>query len=267
MDELNDELGGAAAPPPSSLRRSNPTGRYLIYLLVAAAMGGLGYWAWMKWMARNTVPVAPPPTELPKAAEPPPAVNLTEGNELLQKLGAGLSDAPEFQSWLKEPDLLRRLVAASNLVAEGNSPRSVLGFVAPNTGFEVEKKGKAFVARETTYARMNVPVKVFTGTDPAAVAKQYEQVAKYADAAFGEIGQPGTAFISVLHKAVGQLLAAPVPKEPPELEPKGIGYAYQDEALERLPAAQKAMLRLGPANEQALHQWLESFDHAMAWPK
>ena len=40
---------------------------------------------------------------------------------------------------------------------------------------------------------------------------------------------------------------------------KGVGYAYADPRLERLTGAQKQLMRMGPANQQAIQNQLRSF--------
>ena len=55
-------------------------------------------------------------------------------------------------------------------------------------------------------------------------------------------------FDRTLERAIVALLDTPAVDASARLKPKGIGYAYTDERLESLTAAQKQLLRMGPRN-------------------
>src|SRR5437870_10577856 len=105
---------------------------------------GAGIWFWE--MRRAPAP-APEPVAEVKPPEPPPAaqVSLSEGEELLKSLARELSE--KLHPWLSEADLLRRLVAATQQIAVGESPRPVLGFLQPQGDYPVvvERKNKKVV--------------------------------------------------------------------------------------------------------------------------
>ena len=247
----------------SPSRKGPRTGMALVAVVVLGVAAWFGFRAYQRQHAQPpAAPVAV--TELPKAAEPPPAVKLTDGDALVRKLGALLSPAPEVLAWLGAPDILRRLVAGVNLVAEGNSPRPVLGFLAPGTAFEVERTRNEIRARPATYARFNRVTEVVTAVDPVALATHLTEVETFANAALGEIAKPGALFRDVLRRALAQVDAVDLPRDAPLLVEKGAGYAFADPRLESLTAAQKCLLRLGPGNAQTLQAWTRKLDEALA---
>ena len=63
-----------------------------------------------------------------------------------------------------------------------------------------------------------------------------------------ELGSSDRSFDRTLERAIVALLDTPILDGPVRLKPKGIGYAYADERLERLTGAQKQFLRMGPRN-------------------
>src|SRR5262249_12794229 len=185
------------------------------------------------------------------------------GETLLRQLGARLLSTGELAKWLAEPDIVRRLAAAVNLIAEGSSPRPVLGFLAPAGNFEVLKGKKPLRASPKSYARYDTVTRIVTSVDAAAAANLYAEMKPYLDAAFGEIGRPGKTFDGALRAAIAKLTTTPIPSTEPELEAKGLGYGYVDPKLEELSPAQKHLLRMGPTNGSAIQAWLKKFEQAL----
>src|SRR5262249_51772632 len=150
--------------------------------------------------------------------------------------------------WLSEADILRRLVAAVNLIAEGNTPRAVMGFLAPGAKFEVRTEHRRLFPSPKSYARYDLVAQTLTSVDPTAAAKTYGALKRYIDAAFSEIGRPTRTFEAVLRQAIDRLTQTPISDEDPELSEGVMVYVYADPKLESLSAAQKHLLRMGPTN-------------------
>ena len=251
-------------PFQTAFRRSSPPRIFWVLLvLVLLAVGGFSLWRWKSTSAPQ--PVAPTVESKPPVAAPAPAPSLpmAEGDSLAKQLGADLSTSPELAKWLAEPDIVRRLVAAVNLIAEGSSPRPVLGFLIPAGRFEIVKGGRALHASPKGYARYDMVTRVITSLDPAAIATTYGRVKPYFDSAFAQIGRTGQSFDGVLRQAIGHLTETPIPDAEPELKEKGAVYAYADPKLEELSRAKKQLLRMGPQNAQAIQAWLKKLDEAL----
>jgi hypothetical protein len=237
-------------------------------LWIGAALGvvavGAGAWFWM-----HRTPALPPAPPAVAEAPPPPApaappkLSVEEGEGLLRQIGTRLSSASELKAWLGEQDILRRLVAATNLVADGKSPSSVLGFLKPARGFEVVKKKKHVFSSPKSGMRYDVIARVMTGMDPEAVGKAYSEAKPYLDSAYAEVGPPGKSFDSVVRAAVANITETPIPAQEPELKAKGLGYIYADPKLEGLSGAQKQLLRTGLRNARAIQDWLKKVDAAL----
>jgi hypothetical protein len=236
-------------------------------LLIGLGLGvvavGVGAWFWF-----NRTPAPPPaPPPVAEAPPPPPAappkLSIEEGEKLLAQIGARLSSAAELKTWLGEQDILRRLVAATNLVADGKSPGTVLGFLKPARGYEVLKRKKHLFTSPKSGARYDVIAKVMTGMDPEAVGKAYGEAKPYLDSAYAEVGPPGKSFDGVVRAAIATLTATPIPAQEPELKTKGLGYVYADPKLEGLNGAQKQLLRMGLRNARAMQDWLKKVETAL----
>jgi hypothetical protein len=191
---------------------------------------------------------------------------MAEGDALAKQLGMELSRDGELAKWLAEPDLVRRLVAALNLIAEGSSPRPVLGFLVPSGDFAVVKAGQRVLASPKSYARYETVTRVVSGINPDAAANAYRRVKPFAESAFAQIGRPGQTLDKILHQAIANLASTPIPESEPELEEKGLVYAFKDPKLEQLSGAQKQLLRMGRDHGRTIQTWLRKLDEALAKP-
>jgi hypothetical protein len=211
-------------------------------------------------------PAAPPPQEAPQTpATPLPTLDQSDPH-VREQLGRLSSDV-EFQRWLGIEGIIRRIAAATSNVAEGESPRAVLTFLAPQGPFQVvERNGHTFIAPES-FARYDLVTRAITSLDTQATAGAYKALKPLLDQAFAEIGRPGQSFDATLARAIQRLLDTPVPEG--ELEvvaTPSVNYAYVAPELEQLSPAQKHLLRMGSANARALQAKLRELREAMGLP-
>jgi hypothetical protein len=188
---------------------------------------------------------------------------MADGDALLRQQLAALSTDAHLRLWAGQPDILRRLTAAVNLISEGQSPRPVLAFLAPAHGFGVVHHRGELVESPRSAERYDLVTRALTGLNPAGVARIYAQVRPYAQAALNEMSPPGRSLDAVLRSAIGRMTSTEIPKEEPALRPKGLGYVFADPKLEALSPAQKNLLRMGPTNARAVQSWLEALLHAL----
>jgi len=191
---------------------------------------------------------------------------MAQGDALLKDAAAGLSSSSELAKWLADPDILRRLVASVNVIAEGGSPRPLLGFLTPADRFQVVRDARTLRPSPKNRGRYETVTKVLTSIDPGAAAQSYARLKPYVDSAFAQIGRPGQSFDGVFRQAIGHITSVPVPEREPELEEKGLVYAYKDPKLEGLSAAQKHFLRMGVDNARSVQGWLKKLDEAIPKP-
>lgn len=252
------------APVPPSSPRSL---RWPLGIAVLVSMlGGAGVFFVLR-------PTEPPPEPTPQSAEPPPpttppppAVQLSGTDARMRDVLKGLSGDADFLRWLSSEDLARRFAAATNLIAEGQSPRMPLSFMAPTGAFQVvNRKGHTLMAPESM-ARYDVVARVVASVDTKAVQRVYQELKPLLDAAHAELAPPGRSLDQSLAQALGRLTRVQVPKAPVELTPKGALFAYADPNLEALGAAEKHLLRMGPDNMRKVQAKLAEFATALALP-
>jgi len=241
---------------------------YLVVVAVLAAAGAGAYW----WFSR--------PVELPKAPEPPPVVaeppdaaaapampSVGDADAMVRKLAGAISSARKFAEWLEAGDLSRRFVSTVNAIAEGDSPRASLPFLAPKQAFKaIQVKGQSFIDPKS-YQRYDEFADVIASVDASAVAVAFAGLHPLLDSAYAEIGKPGTSFDAQLAKALHRLTAVPPPNAPVEVVAPVLAYKYVDASLEGQPAAAKHLLRMGPRNMSLVQAKLREVAAALKLPE
>ena len=258
---------------PISKRKGPPAWLLVVVLLLAAA--GVGVWFVLS-QPRGPMDTAVD-AGLPMESAPidaGPALSLDDGDALLKKVAALWSKEALYAKWL-DALVIRQLVAATQLVAEGNSPRAAVPFIFIAGPFAVreelakKKKSKSKIPpppREErlfistpSFARYDGITATFASIDAAAAGEAWAKLEPFCDVAFGEISRPGTRFHDTLRTALAKLLAVQVPEGELEVVPKGAVYAFKDPQLESLTAAQKHLVRMGAKNAQLIQEQLRQF--------
>jgi hypothetical protein len=170
-------------------------------------------------------------------------------------------------SWLTTNDLIRNFASAVSNIAEGTSPAKQLGALRPKEPFRTaENGGKAYIDARS-YNRYTKVADAVASIDPLGAARLYATLKLRIEEAATDLGIPGQ-FDRVLEKAIVTLLATPTPDRPLEVFPnvEGIGYAFNDGSLEKLSLAQKALVRMGPANARVVKTRLREIALALGIP-
>ncbi|MCY1020592.1 DUF3014 domain-containing protein [Pyxidicoccus sp. MSG2] len=256
------------APTPSSVPSTRSSRGPLVAtaLVVVLLVGGVA-----AYLLRAPEP-APAPAPVPEQAAPvaavpaPPAVQLSGTDPRVRELLRGLSSDADFLRWLSAEDLVRRFTAATNLVAEGQSPRAPLSFMAPTGGFRVVKRAGRTVMAPEGQARYDGVVRALASVDVKGVQRVYQELEPLLDAAHAEMAPPGRSLKQALAQAIGRLTRVEVPRGPVELTPKGALYVYADPRLEALGGAEKHLLRMGPENMRKVQAKLSELAGALGLP-
>jgi len=120
------------------------------------------------------------------------------------------------------------------------------------------------VVEPSSYRRYDLPAQVFASLDTDGVVALYRELKPLIDEAYGEIGPRGRSFDSRLDAAFDQLLAVPVLTRPARVNQQVVTYAWADEELELMSAAQRHLLRMGPDNVSLIQGKLEELKAALA---
>jgi hypothetical protein len=272
---------------PRTSRRRGRTGpvRAALALLGVFAAGALAY----LWLARESPEVAPapeptgppigeaapdatpegpatpadeepaPPPEVP--AEPLPALDASDA--WLRAEAGSLSAHPALARWLASGDLVRRFVASVDNVADGESPRAHLPFLAPREPFRTVTRAGRTVTDPRSFARYDAVAEAVESLDAGRCAALYRRAKPLVEEAFRALGPGDGSFDDRLARGLRTLLETPVPTGDEELVRPKVFHEYADPELESLDPAQKHLLRMGPANVRRIQAKLRELASAL----
>ncbi|QDE90642.1 hypothetical protein BHS06_17665 [Myxococcus xanthus] len=265
---MNDPTNPTPAEVPESAQSSK--GKTLAVVLGLAGLALVASYFGLR--RQESLPVEVPTIPMEPAGETPaappmiPETSLPERDAEVRSLASQLSPDPELARWMGEKDLVRRFAAAVSSIAEGLSPRMVLGFLAPTGAFQVTQVDGTTVIDPASYARYDTVARVIGSVDTQAAASVYRELKPLIDQAHAEIAPPGQTFSSALSAAVQHLLKVPVQEGPVEVVPEGALYAYAAPEFEDLSPAQKHLLRMGPQNMQLIQAKLRELNSSLGLP-
>jgi len=243
----------------------------VLWTIVAVAAIVLGV---ILWFVFRPAPLAPPSEKAAPApvaettqevASAKPLENLPplDGSDaIVRGVLKALSARPELATWLANENLVRTFVAIVQNIAEGNSPKGLLGDFTPNAPFRGTGRGTRFTTDPRSFARYDHLADAFASLDEAGVARALQQLQPLCESAYRELGVPGT-FREALERAFGRLLATPDVGASEPLTWNYATYQYADPKLENLSAAEKQLLRMGPRNVKIVKDKLQALAIAM----
>jgi hypothetical protein len=254
--------------------------RTIIGIFVALLIVVIAAFAWW-WMGRGggdqemqaVVPATPTPAPVPtpsleeRLSAKLSGTTLNTSDAVVRELAAALSANPKLTAWLVNEDLIRRFTAAVDNIAAGKSPADQVEFLRPKQGFKVKTASDGTIVIDpASYQRYDVVAAVVGSLDTAGTVALYSELKPLIDDAYAEISPPGKSFDDRLEKAFDQLLAVPVLDEPQEVRQLVVTYAWSDEELESLSAAQRQFLRMGPDNVSTIQAKLGQIRAALTTP-
>ncbi len=244
-----------------------------VIVLVVLLVGALVYY-WTFYRVDGPPDFSPTaPSVAPPPAVPPPKGGdesleielppLGASDALIRELVEEVSNHPRIAAWVAPDDLVRRFVTTVDNLSRGESPRTHLRHLAPETGFKVDDRGGEVVIDERGFQRYDRAVRVFTSLDTARAVELYRHLEPLFEEAYGELGNPYK-FEEALDRAIDELLAVPVPEGDIEVERRVKNYRFADPELESSSPAAKHLLRMGPRNAREVQAKLLAFKTALA---
>jgi hypothetical protein len=191
--------------------------------------------------------------------------SLDDSDDFVRGIAAALSSQPELTRWLAQNGLVRRLTAVVDNIANGETPRPHLEFLAPKQRFKAARRPpRQIVPDPAGFAGYDLFADTVASVDAGAAAASYRTLAPLFEAAYVELGHPQGGFPKALDRAIRALVAVPALRADVALVPHAVGFRYQDPALEALSAAQKQFLRIGPRNVRIVQGKLRELQAALA---
>ena len=208
------------------------------------------------------IPPVPPPVPLAEDMGPPPESlpPLAESDAPVSELVRGLSSNPRLASWLATGSVVRRFVAVVDNVADGESPRPHVPFLAPEGEFKTATiRGDRLVIDPRSYDRYDGFADAVASLDTQGTVELYRQLRPLTDQAYGELGRSDRSFDDALRSAIRRVLATPLVEGDVGLTPRVISFGYDDRRLQELGPAEKHLLRLGPRNLRIVQERVRAF--------
>jgi len=277
MDELDLDLRQPSESPLGP-RPGPPGGRFR--LLIAALVVGIallgGYLAYRQWAGAPATEAVTPaasteadtnPVPLGGPAEAIEVPPLDESDAFVRDLVAKLSSDPRLLAWLATDGLIRTFTVVVVNIAGGETPSPHLRMMRPLSGFRASPQGGGLVLDPRSFERYNAVADAAASVDPAGSARLYTTLKPRIEEAYRDLGYPDTSFDETLEQAIVVLLRTPVLDGPVRLvESGGTSYAFENTDLEKLSAAQKQLLRMGPRNVRIIQAALRSIAGALGIP-
>jgi len=212
----------------------------------------------------SETPVTEEVTDKEEVVEPLD-VELDSSDPLIRNLVKQISSNPQLSNWIAATDLVRKLVASVDNIANGQSPRAHLDFFMVEEPFKViQISGREYID-PSGYTRYNGIAEAFVSLDTEGSVRLFRQLKPVIQEAYGDLGYPNQDFQNTLVKAIRELLRVPVVKEV-LLQKKIVSYVMTDPRLEELSPAQKHLLRMGPENVKKVQSKLREIARALGVP-
>jgi hypothetical protein len=253
-------------PPPDA----PPPRRTPVIALVIAGLALGGGLAW--WFASDRGASAPSVTAVaateqaiaPSAEPAKPLPPLGQMDIFLRALLGTLSSSPEFVRWLATDDLIRQMARGIDDVSRGESPAENVPVLTPLHTFEVSGRRGQQTIDPASYRRYEPLASAVASLDPPSVARAYRTIQPRLDEAYRALGRSEGGVDTAVHVALQTLISTPALTDPIRIVPgRGATYAYADPAIEQLTAAQKQLIRMGPANQAKVQARLREIKAAL----
>jgi hypothetical protein len=212
-------------------------------------------------------PAATAPTAQAESGDPISLPPLEQTDPLVRQLVGRLSSHPAVAAWLTTDDLVMNFVTVTTNIANGETPSAELKKVGPLGPFRTRTTKDVLYLDPASYRRYDRFADAVSALDARGVARLYATLKPRVRDGYAKLGSRGAEFDPVLERAIVELLRVPAVDGNVLLQPKGIGYAFADDRLERMSAAQKQFLRMGPQNVRVIQRKLREIAFSLAIPE
>ena len=280
LDQSREDYADSSASAPTV--RGDRAGSLLTWPLIAAAGLALVAGLALFWLFSSRGPVpeqgasderpAPvaasqPAEEEPEPEEPEVVLPALSASDVFVREALGkLSQHPGLASFLLTDELVRKIVAAVDNIAEGENPARHFPYLAPDEKFDVVHRAPQVFLDPRSYHRYNVLASAFASLDAEGLATVYRNAKPLMDDAYAELGHQDQQFEDALNKAISILLRTPVVEDRIALRADSVNYTFVESRLEALSPARKQLLRTGPENTKTVQNKLRELADALDLP-
>ncbi len=220
------------------------------------------------------VPATPMPTTSPSTinseeAAPEPVVTpslprLNESDNHV-KTSLNLLYNDELLKLIAGEEIIRKVVRAVYQLSLGNVVKQFRPISSPTGKFisasisETKNKNKVYEVSPKNFDRYNQYINVIENISPEAAEKIYRVYSSLLEEAYQELGLGSGSFRETLIKAIDIAIITPdIPDDFTLIKPT-VMYKFSNPDLEKLPSAQKLLIRMGRENRLKLITFLKEF--------
>ncbi|MBI4056632.1 MAG: DUF3014 domain-containing protein [Elusimicrobia bacterium] len=256
------------------MEENSPSGNKKIWIGLVFFVG-VAVVSWIYFSPSLFKPALPPePTLSPTVNVPPPATSpvpggptLEQSDTFIREKSESLSSNPALATWLKKDEIIRRITAAVDIIANGKLPRDTIGFLRPHKRFMVKRVGKKLYIDPKSYARYDGIANTIQSLNVPAMVRLFEMLKPVFEQTCREQGCWQNGFQARLVQATQDLLKTPLVQDNIRVRKKVSTYVMMDPTLESLSPPQKALLRMGPKNTAKVQLKLRALAKALGVPE
>ncbi|GAC1634391.1 MAG: hypothetical protein NVS9B10_30450 [Nevskia sp.] len=204
--------------------------------------------------AATAAAVEPPPDYPVPAPKPdaPALPSLADSDAGMREALTALFGSGPFEAFLIPDQLIRRLVATLDNLPRERIATSLRPIKRTPPPLLVQDDGGRLLLSPANAERYAAQVALFKAVDAGRLVALYFRWYPLFQQAYVDLGYPGRSFNNRLVEVIDHLLATPAAPAEIELRQPKLAYEFADARLERLSAGQKTILRLGPAQREAV---------------
>ncbi|WP_435275527.1 DUF3014 domain-containing protein [Psychrobium sp. nBUS_13] len=195
--------------------------------------------------------------------EPEPLPTLDESDTLAIDKAKELSWLPTATNHLNNKDIVRNFVTFVDNASRGDLAAKFSPILSPSAKFSINEIEQEMYIDPESYERYTPYVDTINSLNVDMAIDALVFMAPLLDEAYMELGYEQGAFVGTLDLALGEMLQAPVIRNPIKVIAPSAMYKYADPQLEGLSDIQKLMLRMGPDNITKLRPKLQQIQGAL----
>lgn len=162
-------------------------------------------------------------------------------------------------------NMLRSFVVQVDNIAQGQLAKGYPVLQPLEQSFSLPE-GSELLLTANSFTRYEPYIQLLESVPPAQMLALFDRYEPLLQLAYAELGYPDELFKHKLVAAIDLLLDTPQVSYPIALVRPSVVYEFADAELEQLPAAQKQMLRLGPANQKKIKTLLREYKKLLQQP-
>ena len=202
-------------------------------------------------------------TVTPEPVLPLPTLDESD-TEVKQRL-LSLNWKPGLAGLFVTENMLRSFVVQVDNIAQGQLAKGYPVLQPLEQSFSLPE-GSELLLTANSFKRYEPYIQLLESVPAAQMLALFERYEPLLQLAYAELGYPDELFKRKLVAAIDLLLDTPQVSYPIALVRPSVVYEFADAELEQLPAAQKQMLRLGPANQQKIKAMLREYKKLLQQP-